>query len=173
MDNQTALPPVSTAFRGQLVAVPDPDMPRADLPFARLAREGRERLGITYREMARRLGVSERTVRSFEAGEPCVKIVTIDAYHRVLGVPLHELVDVVLASMQVDALRRGRARVLRATPVYGQSHRWIVWTPGDDGRFEETTASSCTCRTFAERGACPCVALVRGLEADAEWDQAS
>lgn len=163
----------STTFRRQLVAVPGPDMPRADLPFARLAREGREGLGLSAADMARRLGVSERTVRNFEAGEPCVKIVTIAAYHRVLGIPLHDLVDTALASMQVDQLRRARSHGLRATPVYGQAGRWLVWMPGADGRCDETTASSCSCSTFAEQGMCPCVALVRELAANVDLECAS
>lgn len=38
---------------------------------------------------------------------------------------------------------------------------------------EETTVSSCTCRSFAEQGVCPCVVLVRELGADTQMERAS
>lgn len=160
---------------------PSPVRRNEDLPFATRIRERRLALNLTIIESASRMGISEGALRNYEIGEPCMKLPTVASIAYVLGFPVLDLVREALVSIDqyhhrqrpelhmvpspVSLLEEAQALGLRAIRDYGHEERWIIWSPSHEGYCVETTVDSCSCERFHLEGSCPCIALVRELEA--------
>lgn len=158
----------------------------ADSPFAAFIRERRQALDLSLRGLSTASGIPHSRLYEFERGAPCMRVDTLATLARGLGVEplklialvLDESVDHVSPSHEAPPpaatltlvtssplLQEAQRLQLNALRDYGHPNRWLVWVPGQEDSIVETSVDHCACERFHKTGACPCVALVRQLEA--------